>query len=128
MVHGDHRGRRLGFPTANLALAEGALVPAEGIYAGWLVRASGQRLPAAISIGSNPTFAGTEARVEGHVLDRDDLDLYGETVALEFVARLRPTLRFDSVEALVEQMGHDVAAVRNRLLAGIEPDQAERGD
>lgn len=116
VVHGDHRGRQLGYPTANLDLADAALVPAEGIYAGWLVRADGTRLPAAISIGTNPTFAGTEPRVEGYALDRDDLELYGETVAFEFVTRLRATVRFDSVEALVEQMGNDVAAVRARLV------------
>jgi riboflavin kinase / FMN adenylyltransferase len=116
VVHGDHRGRELGFPTANLALAEHAAVPADGVYSGWLVRRPAaveqQRWPAAISIGTNPTFDGEERRVEAYVLDRDDLDLYGETVAVEFQTRLRPTLRFDSVDALVEQMTADVDRAR----------------
>jgi riboflavin kinase/FMN adenylyltransferase len=117
VVHGDHRGRQLGFPTANLALADHAAVPADGVYAGWVVRpAAGpaaQRLPAAISIGTNPTFDGEDRRVEAYVLDRDDLDLYGELIAVEFQTRLRATLRFDSVDALVAQMNDDVARARS---------------
>jgi riboflavin kinase/FMN adenylyltransferase len=114
VVHGDHRGRGLGYPTANLALVDHAAVPADGVYAGWLV-VGDQRLAAAISIGTNPTFDGVERRVEAHVLDRDDLDLYNRLVACEFVARLRPTVRFDSVDALVEQMAADVEQARARL-------------
>lgn len=115
VVHGDHRGRELGFPTANLAPIEHAAVPADGVYAGWLVRrpnAGETRLPVAISIGTNPTFDGVERRVEAYVLDRDDLDLYGEYVGFEFAGRLRPTLKFDGVEALIAQMNNDVAQVR----------------
>jgi riboflavin kinase/FMN adenylyltransferase len=115
VVHGDHRGRELGYPTANLEPVQHAAIPADGVYAGWLVRAlTGveERLPAAISIGTNPTFEGVDRRVEAFVLDRDDLDLYGEHVAFDFVAHLRPTLRFDGVEPLVEQMAEDVAQVR----------------
>ena len=125
VVHGDHRGRELGYPTANLAQDAVGQIPADGVYAGRLIRpaaADGDPrvpadgvLPAAISIGTNPTFDGTQRRVEAYVLDRDDLDLYGEQVALEFVERLRPTLRFDGVEALVEQMGLDVARCRELL-------------
>jgi riboflavin kinase/FMN adenylyltransferase len=111
VVHGDHRGRELGYPTANLDLVEHAAVPADGVYAGWLVR-SGERLPAAVSVGTNPTFDGTERRVEAYVIDRDDLDLYGEEVAVEVGTRLRPTLRFDSVDALVAQMALDVEQAR----------------
>jgi riboflavin kinase/FMN adenylyltransferase len=114
VVHGDHRGRELGYPTANLEPHPTGVVPADGVYAGWLVRpelAEGSpdvRLPAAIAIGTNPTFDGTQRRVEAYVLDRTDLELYGERVAIELVARLRPTVRFDSVDALLVQMADDV--------------------
>ncbi|HET7477510.1 MAG TPA: bifunctional riboflavin kinase/FAD synthetase [Dermatophilaceae bacterium] len=118
VVHGDHRGRELGYPTANLAQTSVGLVPADGVYAGWLVRPSlpashpDHRMPAAVSIGTNPTFGGTSRRVEAYALDRTDLDLYGETLTLELVERLRPTERFDSVQALLVQMAHDVARCR----------------
>lgn len=121
VVHGDARGRDLGFPTANLSPEASGMVPADGVYAGWLRRpalAPGSAdavLPAAISVGTNPTFAGAQRRVEAYVLDRTDLDLYGEEVVLDFVVRLRPTLRFDSVDALVERMHQDVADVRVAL-------------
>ena len=123
VVHGDARGRELGFPTANLGHAEG-MVPADGVYAGRLLRPAlaeaepgnaDADLPAAISVGTNPTFDGVERRVEAYVLDRDDLDLYGETVVLELVERLRPTLRFDGIEPLIEQMHADVARARDLL-------------
>jgi len=131
VVHGDHRGRELGFPTANLTTDAIGAVPADGVYAGWLVRAArtgdpvagpqalaGERLPAAISVGTNPTFDGVQRRVEAYVLDRDDLDLYGEQIAVEFVERLRPTLRFDGIEALINQMNDDVVRCRTALGAG----------
>jgi riboflavin kinase/FMN adenylyltransferase len=118
VVHGDHRGRVLGYPTANLARDSTGLVPADGVYAGWLVdpdRAEidpDRRLPAAISVGTNPTFDGTHRRVEAYVLDRADLDLYGRRVAVEFVRLLRPTLRFDGIDALITQMAADVEECR----------------
>lgn len=112
VVVGDKRGRGLGYPTANLDVDARTAVPADGIYAGWLVRAAGERLPAAVSIGTNPTFGGTVRRVEAYVLDRDDLELYGEHVAVEFLARLRDTLRFDGVEPLLAQMAVDVDQAR----------------
>lgn len=121
VVHGDHRGRLLGFPTANLGGEIEGMVPADGVYAGWLTRldlepSSGDRvLPAAISIGTNPTFHGVGRRVEGYVLDRTDLELYGERIAYEFVTRLRPTLTFDAIEPLVDQMNEDVAECRSVL-------------
>ena len=119
VVHGDHRGRDLGFPTANLEPVAYAAVPADGVYAGWLVRrpdsAGEESLPCAISIGTNPTFDGAERRVEGYVLDRDDLDLYGEYVAFDFVAQIRPTLKFDGVDALVAQIAEDVRWTREAL-------------
>ncbi|GEK20701.1 bifunctional riboflavin kinase/FAD synthetase [Cellulomonas xylanilytica] len=118
VVHGDARGRELGYPTANLAADATGMVPADGVYAGWLRRTSGAGdvLPAAVSIGTNPTFDGVERRVEAYVLDRTDLDLYDEVVVLELVERLRPTLRFDSVDELLVRMGEDVERVREILV------------
>jgi len=110
VVRGDQRGRAIGYPTANLEPLPWSAVPADGIYAGRLVRGK-ELLPAAISIGTNPTFAGNERRVEAYVLDFDD-DLYGEHVGLAFTARLRDTLRFDGVEPLVAQMALDVERTR----------------
>ncbi|MFC0861368.1 bifunctional riboflavin kinase/FAD synthetase [Sphaerimonospora cavernae] len=118
VVRGHQRGRALGFPTANIESPPFAAIPAEGVYAGWMqcVQApspyEGQRWPAAISIGTNPTFDGVERTVEAYALDRDDLDLYGVHVAVDFAERLRDTLRFDSIEALIEQMHQDVARAR----------------
>ena len=118
VVRGDQRGREIGYPTANLDPLPWSAVPADGVYAGRLVRGA-DRLPAAISIGTNPTFAGRERRVEAFVLDFSG-DLYGERVNLAFTARLRDTLRFDGVEPLVEQMARDVARTRE-LTGGPEP-------
>ncbi|GHJ09547.1 riboflavin biosynthesis protein [Micromonospora humidisoli] len=111
VVLGDQRGRELGFPTANLRCPRHAAVPADGVYAGWLVRGGIERLPAAISIGTNPTFAGRERRVEAHVLDFAG-DLYGEQVALDFAAHLRGQIRYDAIEPLLVQMAEDVARTR----------------
>lgn len=111
VVHGEARGRELGFPTANLDPASSGAVPADGVYAGWLVRDSGEgdRLAAAISVGTNPTFDGVTRQVEAHVIGRTDLDLYGEEVVVEFVSLLRPTLKFDGIEALIATMHDDCA-------------------
>ena len=118
VVRGDQRGRDLGYPTANLEPLPWSAVPADGVYAGRLLRSRGEALPAAISIGTNPTFAGRERRVEAYVLDAEPgLDLYGEHVGLTFAARLRDTLRFDAVEPLVAQMAEDVRQAR-ALLSG----------
>jgi riboflavin kinase / FMN adenylyltransferase len=111
IVRGDQRGREIGYPTANLEPSAFAAVPADGIYAGRLVRRDGTAHVAAISIGTNPTFAGTERRVEAYVLDFDD-DLYGEHVGLSFTARLRDTVRYDSLQPLLDQMAVDVARTR----------------
>jgi riboflavin kinase/FMN adenylyltransferase len=127
VVHGHHRGRALGYPTANLGPDSMGLVPAEGVYAGWLTRvdldedAADRTMPAAISVGTNPTFDTDDRRtVEAYVLDRDDLDLYDEKVMVEFTAHIRPTLRFDSVDELKEAMAGDVSQCRE-LLAKIVP-------
>ncbi|WP_328338967.1 bifunctional riboflavin kinase/FAD synthetase [Micromonospora sp. NBC_00421] len=114
VVLGDQRGRELGFPTANLRCPPHAAVPADGVYAGWLVRGGTERLPAAISIGTNPTFAGRERRVEAHVLDFSG-DLYGEQVALDFAAHLRGQIRYDAIEPLLVQMAEDVARTRRAV-------------
>ncbi len=117
VVRGDERGRELGYPTANVPVGQGGGVPADGVYAGWLRRLdTGDRLPAAISVGTNPTFDGErERRVEAYALDRHDLELYDVEVEVEFVERLRGMVRFDSVEELVAQMKDDVARTRDVL-------------
>jgi len=115
VVRGDQRGRTIGYPTANLELPSDAAVPADGIYAGYLIHA-GRQMPAAISIGTNPTFGGTSRRVEAYALDRTDLELYGEHVQVDFVARLRDTLTFDGVEPLVAQMRLDCDRARALLV------------
>jgi riboflavin kinase/FMN adenylyltransferase len=118
VVHGDHRGRELGYPTANLSQESQGLIPDDGVYVGRLIRPAlpehdpDRSLPAAVSIGTNPTFAGTQRRVEAHVLDRTDLDLYGENVIFEFIERLRPTEKFDSIEDLLLQIADDVKRAR----------------
>ena len=114
VVRGLRRGRELGFPTANLEAATAGVVPPDGVYAGWLVRGSdaddsAERLPAAISIGTNPTFDDVPQRtVEAHVLGRADLNLYGEEVGVELVEHLRPMLAFDGLDPLLAQMRTDI--------------------
>jgi riboflavin kinase / FMN adenylyltransferase len=119
VVRGDQRGRELGFPTANLLCGRYAAIPADGVYAAWLVRRTPRpfagepvrRLMAAVSIGTNPTFSGQERRVEAYALDFDG-DLYGERLALDFVAQLREMRRYDSIEPLIAQIEQDVADTR----------------
>jgi riboflavin kinase/FMN adenylyltransferase len=117
VVRGHNRGRALGFPTANLETPPHTVIPADGIYAGWLASldedgSETRRWPAAISVGSNPTFDGRRRVVEAHALDCDDLDLYGVHVAVDFAARLRGMVKFDSAEALADQMRVDVDQAR----------------
>lgn len=116
VVRGEGRGRHLGYPTANLSLPSFAAVPADGVYACWFVRQGReeQRLPAAVSVGTNPTFSGRERTVEAFVLDFD-ADLYGQHVALDFVRRLRGQIAFDTPEALVGQIDDDVVRTRRVL-------------
>ena len=113
VVRGEGRGRQLGFPTANVRTDRHVAVPADGIYAGWAVLHR-KRLPAAISVGTNPTFEGRQRTVEAYILDFDE-DIYGVELGVEFVERLRGMVKFDSVEALVEQMGRDVEQARDLL-------------
>jgi len=117
VVEGDRRGRELGYPTANVPLAPGMAAPADGVYAGWMTRAdTDERYPAAISVGTNPTFAGArERRVEAYALDRDDLELYGVEVEVAFVDRLRGMVRFDGIEPLLATMADDVRRTRELL-------------
>jgi riboflavin kinase/FMN adenylyltransferase len=117
VVEGDRRGRELGFPTANVPTDGMTAAPADGVYAGWLRRLdSGETYPAAISVGTNPTFDGVrERRVESYVLDRTDLELYGVEVEVAFVERLRGMVAFESVDMLVEQMHADVDRAREIL-------------
>jgi riboflavin kinase/FMN adenylyltransferase len=138
VVRGDQRGRELGFPTANLMCHRYAAVPADGVYAAWLVRGgdgratggpiSGARphaLPAAVSIGTNPTFSGRERRVEAYVLDFAG-DLYGERVSLDFVVQLREQRRYDAIEPLVAQIRDDVEQTRVQLGIGL-PEAPDAG-
>jgi riboflavin kinase / FMN adenylyltransferase len=106
VVRGDGRGRELGFPTANLEVPEGLLVPPDGVYAGWT-----RDRRAAVSIGTNPHFDGVERRVEAHLLDFDG-DLYGERLVVELWAPIREQRRFDSLEELVAAIGDDVERTR----------------
>lgn len=118
VVRGDARGRELGFPTANLGGRIEGLVPADGVYAGWVATDAGDDAtwhPAAISIGNNPTFTPDEqSRVEAHILDFD-ANLYDQQIGVRFVHLLRPTVPFESMEKLVDQIHNDVARVRSLL-------------
>jgi riboflavin kinase/FMN adenylyltransferase len=118
VVRGDQRGRDLGYPTANLEIDSDIAIPADGVYAVRL-RAAGEPevwRPAAVSVGTNPTFDGQSRRVEAFVLDAPgSYDLYGHWVDLDFVERIRSMERFDSVDALIVQMDQDVARTRDIL-------------
>ncbi len=112
VVHGEKRGREIGYPTANLGDLEHQTIPADGVYAGWL-SVGIDRWPAAISIGTNPTFAGVRGRqVEAYALDQVGLDLYTKRATIEFGWRLRDTLTFDGLEPLLVQMAKDCAKAR----------------
>jgi len=112
VVHGEKRGREIGYPTANIGLTNLATIPADGVYAGWL-SVDNQRWPAAISIGTNPTFPGVRGRqVEAYALDQTDLELYDLEAKIEFGYRLRDTLKFDGLEPLLKQMKKDCDQAR----------------
>jgi riboflavin kinase/FMN adenylyltransferase len=112
VVHGEKRGREIGYPTANLGNLDNQTIPADGVYAGWLTVGI-DRWPAAISIGTNPTFEGVRGRqVEAYALDQTGLDLYTKAATIEFGWRLRDTLKFDGLEPLLQQMAKDCQEAR----------------
>ena len=116
VVHGEKRGREIGYPTANIGLDSWATIPADGIYAGWM-NVGGERYASAISIGTNPTFPGVRGRqVEAYALDKTGLDLYDQSAKVEFIARLRDTVKFDGLDPLLIQMAKDCDAARTILL------------
>lgn len=121
IIHGEARGRELGFPTANMAFDSSGYVPADGVYAGWLIDENGTRHPVATSVGTNPTFEGVNRRtVEAHVIGRpeepvENFNLYGQKVSLEFTHHLRPMVAYTGVEALIEQMNQDVDDAKRLL-------------
>ena len=120
VVRGDRRGRDLGYPTANVESPQYTAIPADGVYAGHLVTrdprsgASRERRPAAVSVGTNPTFQGSRRTVEAFVLDYDG-DLYGEHVGVEFASRLRPMEAFADIDGLLAAMAKDVSDTRQIL-------------
>jgi riboflavin kinase/FMN adenylyltransferase len=127
VVRGHRRGHALGFPTANLQTSPYATIPADGVYAGWLEAmpvvddAPGPvrpRWPAAISIGTNPHFGDVERSVEAYAIDRDDLDLYGERVVVDFAARIRDVAKFESLDALVAEISRAVPPAREITAEG----------
>jgi riboflavin kinase/FMN adenylyltransferase len=112
VVHGEKRGREIGYPTANLGNLEGQTIPADGVYAGWLTVGI-NFWPAAISIGTNPTFEGVRGRqVEAYALDQEGLELYDKNASIEFGWYLRPTLKFESLDELLVQMKQDCDKAR----------------
>jgi riboflavin kinase/FMN adenylyltransferase len=114
--HGDERGRTLGFPTANVAVPDEIMLPADGIYACWYERPSGEVIPAAVSLGRRPTFYEDQPYrlLEAHLLDVE-VDLYGEQAEVRFVTHLRGEVRFDSVDELIVQIRDDCDSARREL-------------
>lgn len=112
--HGLKIGRKIGFPTANIARDAEGYLPLDGVYSGWLVD-NGIRYPAAHSVGTNETFQAVPRLVESHVLDETELDLYDRVVTLEFVDFVRPVAKFDGVDSLVAQINLDLDVVRRQL-------------
>lgn len=115
VVHGDGRGRQLGFPTANVAYWPKKVIPAYGVYATW-TWAGGQRCASVSSVGVRPTFdpPGSPARVEAYLIDYAG-DLYGQQARVEFLEFLRPELRFNTAQALIDQMVMDTQNAREVL-------------
>ncbi|MEU3740881.1 bifunctional riboflavin kinase/FAD synthetase [Streptomyces sp. NPDC032198] len=116
VVRGAQRGRELGFPTANVETLPHTAIPADGVYAGWL-HAQGEAMPAAISVGTNPQFDGTERTVEAYAIDRIGLDLYGLHVAVDFLAFVRGQAKFDSIDSLLVAIADDVKKARDLIEA-----------
>ncbi len=116
VIHNDHRGRKIGFPTANLDYPAEKVLPANGIYACW-AWLGGERHAAAVNVGVRPTVSDSQMvpNVEAYLLDFHR-DIYGEVLDLDFMARLRDEAKFPSLDALVEQMHKDVERTRQLLL------------
>jgi riboflavin kinase/FMN adenylyltransferase len=114
--HGRKLGRKLGYPTANLSRDSEGLLPADGVYAGYLY-ADGVRYEAAHSVGTNDSIEAVPRLLESHVIGRDDLDLYGKTVICEYVDQVRPWAKFESVDELTDQIARDVAGA-TKILEG----------
>lgn len=127
VVEGDRRGRELGYPTANLEVEPGLCIPADGVYAGWAVLEPDtdqeRRVAAAVSVGANMTFGGTEPRIESFLMEPGEWDLYGQTLAVDFVGRIRGMVAFPTVADLLDAMSGDVQAA-GRILARSESDAA----
>ena len=115
VIMGKQRGRQLGYPTANIAVPAGKLIPANGVYAGW-VTFNGERHMAATNVGYSPTFGNETVTVEAYILDFDR-DIYGETLTFSFETYLRPEMKFNGLDALIAQMGQDVEKGRQYLTA-----------
>ena len=113
MVHGDHRGRELGFPTANIHVWDEQVIPANGIYAGW-ANLGNERFMAATSVGIRPQFDGDDVRVEAYILDFDRM-IYGQQLTFSFERYLRPEMKFDSLDGLLVQIRADVETSREYL-------------
>jgi riboflavin kinase/FMN adenylyltransferase len=124
VVHGDHRGRRLGFSTANLQVQTERIMPPNGVYVGY-AWVGGHRYGTVMSIGVRPTFGDNERLLEVHLLDFDG-DLYGTDLKVEFSERLRPEVKFDSVQALIAQMHEDKAQAQDILAAEGKAFQGDR--
>lgn len=116
VVHGMKRGRELGFPTANIDVWEGHIIPANGIYAGWATL-NGERFMAMTNVGISPTFDYKGVTVESYLLDFDR-EIYGETLSITFEKYMRPEAKFDSLQALIDQMHRDCEAGRAYLSIG----------
>ncbi|MET4781840.1 bifunctional riboflavin kinase/FAD synthetase [Glaciihabitans sp. UYNi722] len=123
IVHGEQRGRELGYPTANLSAALEGFIPADGVYAAYAT-VDDRTMPAAVSVGNNPTFVGVpEKQVEAHILD-ETLDLYGATVEVSFVEFIRGMVKFSTIDELVAQIGRDEERVREILQVPARPKAA----
>lgn len=115
VIHGDHRGREIGYPTANLEITNSLIIPADGVYSA-LLTTSDEVLPAAVSIGTNPTFEGVVGRrVEAYAIDRLDLDLYEQQVDLDFLDFVRPMQKFDGLSDLLKKMARDIEISRGHI-------------
>ena len=112
--HGRKLGRTIGFPTANISRSAEGYLPADGVYAGYLI-SEGVRYPAALSVGTNDSVAEVPRLLESHVIGRDDLDLYDKVVTNEYVAKVRGWAKFESMQKLIEQIEKDVAVAASIL-------------